>query len=156
MKKLLAILCAISLMLAPITVHAQEIYGDGSADTTVTAHIDSQYCVLIPETIVADGNLYYFTASSMMLASGDTVGISVSGLNDFSQLPMTGGDGNAVVYFETDNPDVQYLGNGVVFTSFTNGETTATYGVSARLADAEQPGDYTGTVTFNIQLQHFE
>ena len=154
MKKVLSVLCAVCLILAPITVQAQEIYGDGEGTTTVTAHVDSQYCVLIPETIVADGTLYNFTASVMQLAEGDVVNVSIGGLDNLNHLPMLGGDGNAYAYFKSDNPNATVVGNDTVFTSFTNGETTAPYGIQAYIMDAEQPGDYTGTVTFNISLSH--
>mgnify|MGYP007122045344 CR=1 FL=1 len=54
MKKLLSVVFALVMLFAPST-YAQEIYGNGEAYTTVVAHVDSQYCVMIPETIVADG-----------------------------------------------------------------------------------------------------
>lgn len=158
MKKIMSILCAVALLTAPINVYAQEIFGDGSAETTVTAHVDSQYCVLIPETIVADGTLYNFTATSMLLAPGDSVNIAISGLGEGERLSMSGGDGTALVRFTSDNPNDSNIYGSIPFTSFSNGQTTATYGIRAYLDNAEtlQPGDYTGTVTFNIFLTHNE
>jgi len=148
MKKIMSILCAISILIAPMNVHAQEIYGDGSATTTVTAHVDSQYCVLIPETIVADGTKYYFTASMMDLAEGDVVNISVSGLDD-GKLPMSGGNEGAFALVESEQVPIY---NGTVFATFHDGEMTATNGLYATLQEAYKAGDYTGTLTFNIQL----
>lgn len=149
MKRLLSIICAVCLMITPVS--ATEITGFDSADTTVTGHVDSQYCVLIPESIVADGTEYYFQSSMMDLAEGDYVNINISGLNDANRLVMTGGDGNGTVHFElTDNNNV---GNGTTVATFYDGETTSSTGLRAYL-HAEKPGDYTGTVTFNISLNH--
>ena len=150
MKKLLSILCAVAMMIAPYNVYAQEIYGDGQATTTVIAHVDSQYCVTIPETIVADGEYYYFTASLMDLAEGDVVNVSLSGL-EFGQLPMSGGNGSAYAFFESEE---MTIANDVPFVKFHNGETIATNGLRAILQDAYHAGDYSGTVTFNISLGH--
>ena len=150
MKQMLSIFCAIVLLIAPTNVYASEIYGDGSATTTVTAHVDSQYCVLIPETIVADGTPYYFTASLMDLAQGDTVNISCSGF-DGSRLPMSGGNEGAYALFESDDTAIS---NDIIFATFEDGQTTVTNGLRATLQEANKAGDYTGTITFNISLSH--
>ena len=148
MKKVMSILCALVMLIAPRT-YAQEIYGDGEATSTVIAHVDSQYCVLIPETIVADGTKYYFTSSVMDLAEGDVVNVSVSGFSEGCMLPMTGGDGQAYAVVETEEVQVS---NGAIIATFHNGETTASNGLFATLQNATRAGDYSGTLTFNIQL----
>lgn len=148
MKKILSILCAAVMLISPYNVYATEVLGDGSATTTVIGHVDSQYCVMIPETIVADGTKYYFTASMMDLAEGDVVNISVSGL-DGGKLPMSGGNEGAFALVESEQVPIY---NDTVFATFHDGEMTATNGLYATLQEAYKAGDYTGTITFNIQL----
>ena len=123
MKKLLSILCAVTMLISPYNVYATEVLGDGSATTTITAHVDSQYCVTIPETIVADGTPYYFTASIMDLAEGEVVDIALSGL-DGGKVPMSGGNEGAYVYFETDETIDTNMSS--VIARFHSGETTTT------------------------------
>lgn len=151
MKKLLSILCAAVMLISPYNVYATEVLGDGSATTTVIGHVDSQYCVMIPETIVADGNLYYFTASLMDLAEGDVVNISVDGVDDAGNLAMSGGDGNAYAIIEANHGSITNL---ATIAQFHNGETTSSTGISATLQNAYRAGDYSGTLTINIQLAH--
>lgn len=149
MKKIISIICAVCLVIAPLNVYATEIFGEDSAETTVTGHVDSQYCVLIPESIVADGTEYHFNASLMDLAEGEHVNITISGLNNDGKLSMTGGDGKGTVHFETMTGTG--LMNSATIATFGNGETVSSDGFRAYL-QAEKAGDYTGTVTFNISL----
>lgn len=149
MKKLLSILCAAVMLISPYNVYAQEVYGDGSASTTIIAHVDSQYCVMIPETIVADGTLYYFTASVMDLAPGEVVDIVLTGLQD-DRIPMSGGNEGAFATIETDQ--MVDANNPYIVGRFHSGETTTTTGIRAYLNDAYKAGDYSGTVTFDIRL----
>lgn len=148
MKKLLSVVFALVMLFAPST-YAQEIYGNGEAYTTVVAHVDSQYCVMIPETIVADGTHYYFTASLMDLAEGEVVNVIVNGFSDGCSIPMSGGDGAAYAIVESEQFQ---LSNGAVAATFHNGEMTATNGIFATLQNANRAGDYSGTITFDIQL----
>lgn len=149
MKKLLSILCAAVMLISPYNVYATEVLGDGSATTTITAHVDSQYCVMIPETIVADGTLYYFTASMMDLAQGEVVDIVLTGLQD-GRIPMSGGNEGAYATIETDQ--MVDANNPYIVGRFHSGETTTTTGIRAYLVDAYKAGDYSGTVTFDIRL----
>lgn len=148
MKKVLSIIFALVLMVAP-NAYATEIFGNGEATTTVVAHVDSQYCVMIPETIVADGTHYYLSASLMDLAEGEVVNVFVSGFSEGCTLPMSGGDGSAYAIFESEQTQ---LSNGAVVATFHSGEMTATNGIFATLQNANRAGDYFGTITFDIQL----
>ena len=149
MKKLLSILCAAVMLVSPYNVYATEVLGDGSATTTITAHVDSQYCVMIPETIVADGILYYFTSSMMDLAQGEVVDIVLTGLQD-GRIPMSGGNEGAYATIETDQ--MVDANNPYIVGRFHSGETTTITGIRAYLVDAYKAGDYSGTVTFDIRL----
>ena len=148
MKKVLSIIFAIALMFTS-NAYATEIYGNGEATTTVVAHVDSQYCVMIPETIVADGTHYYLSASLMDLADGEVVNVYVNGFSEGCSLPMHGGDGAAYAIVESEQTQ---LSNGAVVATFHNGEMTATNGIFATLQNATRAGDYSGAITFDIQL----
>ena len=152
MKKILSIICSMVLLIAPYNVYAQEIYGDGSGTSTVVGYVESQYCVLIPETINADATLYSFNALVMQLAEGDYVNVTISGLSKNNALPMSGGSPEAVAVFTKE--DGTGISDESIIATFYNGELTSQDQFRATLQYAETPGNYTGTVTFNITLQH--
>ena len=155
MKKMLSIVCSMVLLIAPFNVNAQEVSGYGSADTTVTYHVDSEWCVMIPETLTADGTEYSFTASQMDLCDGDIVEVSVSGITDgFITLTNTSG-GTTTAQMFSRNYDGAVLNNFVI-ASFGNGQYQSEPPIYILADQNTLPGDYTGTVTFNINLSHFE
>lgn len=153
MKKVLSIICAVVMLIAPYNVYAQEVSGYGSADATVTYHVDSEWCVLIPETLTADGTSYQFSASYMNLCDGDSVVVTVSGLNDDSTITLTnssGGTTTAQIYapsmYDGAVPNLGTVGY------FGNGQLTSEQTFSIQAAEGTSPGDYSGTITFNIGL----
>lgn len=152
MKKKIAVICALLVGFSAMNVHATEIIGEGSASSTVTLHVDSQFTILIPETITADSTRYSLSASEMMLSDNEFVNVTVGGLTD-DEVVLTSASGNTVradIMRDSDNTAIM---NGDTIASFANGQTEsdAFYLVHG---DA-MPGDYTGTITFNVSLSSF-
>ena len=119
------------------------------AETTLFYHEPSQYTVLIPETIVADGTQYTFEAPVMDLCDGESVTVTVD------NVELTG----AVRLYTSTNKEMiaeLYGENG----KLTPGQVVAQFGngihqaglVYALPFSTEGAGDYYGTVQFFINL----
>ena len=155
MKKIISIISAICLLIAPYNVYAQEIYGDGSADATVTYHVPGEYVILIPETLSADGTHYKITASVMELCDNEIVTVQACGMeNDAITLSTANGRTASAKMYVANTVDA--ITNYYPIASFTDGQLESMEDFWI-LTDGEvRPGDYTGTVTFNVQLGTME
>ena len=151
-KKIIAAICSFLVAFSAVNAFATEIIGEGSASSTVTLHVDSQFTILIPETITADATRYSLSASSMMLADNEFVNVTVSGMPD-NQLILTSASGSTVLADIMRDSDNSPIMNGDTIASFTNGQTEADAFYLVH-GDAS-PGDYTGTITFNVSLSSF-
>lgn len=96
MKKFIALtLCLIMLLSCSITAFASNgLSGEGAtAQSTITYQVDSNYCVIIPETVDAF-NGFQLTASYMNITDAEQVNISVSGENS---IAMTNDEGDTLI-----------------------------------------------------------
>lgn len=155
MKKLICMISALALLVAPYNVYAQEVSGYGSADTSVTYHVDSEWCVLIPETLTADGSEYYFTASYMELCDGDVVTVQVAGLPD-GFITLTNSNGGTTTAQIYSSGQIDALNDYGIVASFGSGQLTSDQSIRIVAAEGTSPGDYTGTITFNVNMSHME
>lgn len=154
-KKCTALFIALCLLCSfSSTAFAAEnsVYGNGSADTTVTYHIDSQYMVYIPEmldlTYMDAGNPYVFTAGIMELQGNEKVCVKTS----TDQILLTNNSGATIsgVFSCSGTPSGNYVAE------FTNNQLTCDYGIYFTLDgnNGFHAGDFTGTVTFNVSLEN--
>lgn len=158
-KKCTALLIALCLLCSfSSTVFAAEnsVYGNGSADTTVTYHVDSQYMVYIPEmldlTYMDANNPYVFTAGIMELQENEKVCIKPS--TDSVTLTNTFGASISGFFERTDtHATISEISSAA---EFSNGQLVCDYGICFFLnGDSFHAGDFTGTVTFNVSLGIF-
>ena len=143
MRKIISILCAICFMVGITTnVFATEISCDGTATTTITYTVPSQFCVYIPETIDLTGGSYTFTASLMDIAETEQVVVSIT--NE--------GHGTATVAIY-DNQQSGYVSNNAPVAVFTKGCLTSTKSITLESIATSGAGTYSGIAEFSIALQ---
>ena len=146
MKKALAlILCLAMVFCFSITTFAAELQNDNtSAQSTVTYHVNSCFCVIIPETIDA-GSGFQLSASTMNITDAEQVNVYINGENSI-QMENTAGD--------TFTLALNCGENGRVAKFIKNQLTSEGYIFGERI-EAEMPpaGDYTGTVEFVVRLE---
>lgn len=153
-KKCTALLIALCLLCNfSSTAFAAEnsVYGNGSADTIVTYHVDSQYMVYIPEmldlTYMDANNPYVFTAGMMELQENEKVCVKAS----VDQILLTNNSGATISgFFDCTNAS-----SSTYAAEFVNGQLTCDYGIYFLLDGSSgfHAGDFTGTVTFNVSLE---
>lgn len=146
MKKLLALsLCLVMVLSCSISAFAAELpYNEATGQSTVTYHIDSSFCVVIPETIDAF-NGFQLSSSFMNITDSEQVNVYINGEN---YIPMTNEAG--------DNFNLQLnLNNGDRVAEFVKNQTTSDFIVYGQQADGNMPaaGEYTGTVEFIVRLE---
>jgi hypothetical protein len=147
MKKLVAfMLCLVVLMSCTITAFADNgLAGEGtSAESTVTYHVDSNFCVIIPETVDAY-NGFQLSASYMNITNTEQVSVYVNGENS---ITMTNDEGDTfnLKFNLNDNDRVA---------KFAKNQTTSDTIVYGQQEDGNMPaaGDYIGTVEFIVRLE---
>lgn len=156
MKRIIAaILCVVMVFALGIpTVFAEEYvisYGAISSqnderESAIVFDNPSNYCIMIPETIVADGNYLNFSANSMNLHDNECVEVySTTG----SRIELTSTETNdiAIFLFNTDY-------NSDVVARFNNGDLQPNYIVTNSVENANEiaAAHYSGTATFKIRL----
>ena len=141
MKKIMcAVIAAVMMMCSAV-----------SADTTVFYHEDSQYTVLIPETIIADGTQYTFTAPVMDLCDGDRVDVTIGNIDMAGSIHMsTSTNKDMIAEFFNESGKLM---PGQTVATFRNGMTEAGM-IYATPFSTEGAGDYYGSVVFNINRVH--
>lgn len=156
-KKCTVFLAALCLLCSfSTTAYAADtsVYGDSSADTIVTYHVDSQYMVYIPETLdltyLDANNPYVFTAGMMELQENEKVCVKPS----TDLITLTNGSGASIMgYFNRSDTreTITSINNAA---EFTNGQLVSNYGIYFTLDGGSgfHAGDFTGTVTFDVSL----
>ena len=121
------------------------------AESTVFYHEDSQYTILIPETIVADGTQYTFEAPVIDLCEGDCVEVSIGDIEMSGSVKLHTASGKEMI--AEMYGAFGKLAPGQQIARFYNGMSQAGL-VYALPFSTEGAGDYYGNVTFNINLVH--
>ena len=155
MRKLIAIILSLFMFCSHLCCAEQMIYGNGdTAESLVTYHVDSTFCILIPETLEVGTYPYYFSADSLDLCDNERIGISVYGISENGYITMHTNGGKqmvAEVVWTKGNVPVYEGQNIAVFTP------TVSYsedGIYINPVQHEGAGDYYGYITFKIQLMH--
>lgn len=151
----LIILCLLCSFSSTAFAADTSVYGESSADTIVTYHVDSQYMVYIPETLdltyLDANNPYVFTAGMMELQDNETVCVKIAS----DRITLTNSSGAAISgsFNRSDTlTEITKIGHAA---EFNNGQTTCNYGIYFTLNGDSgfHAGDFTGTVTFNVSLE---
>lgn len=151
-KKILCFaLSAIMMLSMSMTAFADDatISEGSSAPSTVTYSVDSQYMVIIPETIDATvGGDITFRASLMNLLDGQQVNVYCPTLANGQYLNLYNSKGESITM--TFNG----MRGDACVASFQNGATTSDFTVSPYVsADMAKAGDYSGTLEFTVSIQ---
>ena len=84
-------LCVMMLMCCGITAFAADLpHNEATGQNTVIYHVDSSFCVVIPETIDAF-NGFQLSASFMNITDSEQVNVYINGEN---RIPMTNESGD--------------------------------------------------------------
>lgn len=133
-------------------VSAEEFVSENSTSqqSTVVYSVPSEYVVLIPETIVADGREYKFQASVMDILGNEHVDISIAGIEDGGDIQMFAESGRwALSRLHSSRGEVH---PGSVLATFNQGMTESIDSFYVTHERDEGPGNYQASITFNIQL----
>jgi len=154
MRKLFAIIMSLLLVCTQVNAE-QSLYNNGdTTESMVTYHVDSTFCVLIPEVLEVGRYPYYFSAEELDLCDNENIAISVFGVNDNGYITMRTNGGKqmvAEVMWTKNNSPVKEGQNIALFTptvSYTDD------GIYINPVQHEGAGDYYGYITFKIQLVH--
>ena len=149
MKKLIAlVLSLVTITLATSNVQAKEMYNSGYATTTATYKVDSQFCVLIPETIDLNNGSFEISVAYMDILETEYIDIKLTN----TYITLTNENGKS---FDGELKKE----NG---TDLDLSESIATFGIGNDNAKgcgfflshggSAGAGTYTGDITFDIQL----
>lgn len=147
----LIVLCLLCSFSSTAFAADTPVYGESSADTIVTYHIDSQYMVYIPEsldlTYMDANNPYVFTAGMMELQDNEKVCVKPS----TDQVILTNSNGATI----SGCFNYSSLATGNYAAEFVNGQLTSDYGIYFTLDgdNGFHAGDFSGTVTFTVSLE---
>lgn len=150
-KRVLASL--VMMVMLTSMVNAEEFVSENSTSqqSTVVYSVPSEYVVLIPETIVADGREYKFQASVMDLRSNEHVDISIDGIYPEGLFKMYAPSGRQMMArlssSRVSNPE-----SGSILATFNADMLESFDSFSIAPETWEGAGDYSATLTFNIQL----
>ena len=149
MKKMM--ICALLATMACTAVRASDFTSETSSQQTMVMYsAPSEYMILIPESITADGSMHKFEASKMDLRDNEHVEISATGIEEDGSIHMFTDTGKwAMSKFHTSNGDYR---RGDVISVFDNGMTESRESFYITAEQSEGAGDYVGTITFNISL----
>ena len=147
MKKIAIALVIIIVMSNIVSANELNISG-ATAQTTVYCHIESQYCVMIPETVVV-GNNYTFSAATMDLCEGERVEVTVEGIADDGTFSMQSGQKQMIAKVYSGAGEIT-PGQAVAF--FENGQFETMDYMQIVPISSDGAGDYYGTITFGINL----
>lgn len=145
MKKYLALLICIATFFGN-TVFAEDLYLDEStSSSTLIYHIDSSFCVVIPETLDAF-NGFELSAYYMNITESEQVNVYINGENSITMSNESGDTFNMRLNLNDHNRVAEFIKN-----QLTSGWVT--YG--SMFDDAAMPaaGEYTGTVNFIVRLE---
>ncbi len=150
MKK--SIICALLATAICTVTNASEFTSleTSTQQSTVTYSAPSEYMILIPETITADGSRHKFVASKMDLRDGEHVEISASMSDEDGGIQMFTNSGKwMLAKFHLANGDYR---RGNVISVFENGMTESLEEFYITAEQTEGAGDYYGTISFDISL----
>lgn len=151
---LLVTLCMLCVLSTTAFASDTPVYGNESADTTLTYHIDSQYMVYIPQmldlTYMDASNPYTFTAGMMELQDNEIVRVRPT--TDTITLSNSNG---ATISGNFDYTGTRNNQAGNTVAEFSNGQLTSNFGIFFILNGDSgfHAGDFTGTVTFTVSLE---
>lgn len=158
MKKLLSVLITTVLLLSlpSVTAYADDKQvSEGTASATMTYRVQSNYCILIPETIDADFGQYTFQAEYLNIADGEKVFVTVTNTDDNGRILFTHENGvntlkkNIISYGSVNLP------NNCVGCFYGDDVTSKiSFGVSDENFDYDyvKAGMYSAIVEFNVYL----
>lgn len=141
----------VAVMLA-IGIHAEEFVSENSISqqSTVVYSVPSEYVVLIPETIIADGRSYKFRASLMDILADEHVDVSIDGIEPGGSIQMFAESGRwALSRIYSSKGEVN---PGMVLASFNQGMTESIDSFYVTHEMDEGAGNYQASITFNISL----
>lgn len=129
--------------------------------TTISAEVKQvpYYEIIIPETVAVsnDDTKMEITASELKnMQTGDTLDISVGGLNENDQATLTRVDADNTLNVPIMDKDKNPLKDGDIAAQFTDNNLTPAKGGTIYFGapvGERKAGDYTGTVTFTIAYQ---
>lgn len=166
MKKFLsAILAAICIFtVGTINCCAYDSYvANGYGETTVTYHQQSDYSILIPETLDVNDGSYTFQAGMLNITDTEKIYVRVANVDGNGRILFTHADGEHTmtkpIATQFSDPagtvGINDLPDNCVGYFYGNDYTSKmSFNITDECYDCEYPkaGDYTATVTFEVML----
>lgn len=169
MKKILSAIISLCMVFSfcfttPIVASAYDSYiQDGSATSTITYRQQSEYSILIPETIDANAGQYMFQAGMLNISNNEQIYVTILNTNGDGRIEFQHENGKNTltkdIVLENSNPsypvDLESLPDHCVG-YFTEDEMASKvqFGLSEQSFDCEYPksGNYTAIVNFEVFL----
>jgi len=152
MKKFIALaLSIVTIVFASTTVQAEEVFNNGTAESTITYKADSEFCVLIPETIDLKSKNCDFSVSYMDIMDNEYIDIRLVS----PDVTLTSESGKTLQGTINNENDGQIFANQsiVTFSNADDNAMTKTFAFNFSHTGVTGAGNYTGTITFDISLQ---
>lgn len=151
MKKILNILCVLSLLFNTFTIVNAENISEGGTTTQMTYRVDGSYMVYIPEMIDITFD-YYFEAAELNIPDFNQVNVRITNLVD-DALTFTDSKDNELSVKIINSSTGEIIPNNANVAEFTT-STTSNFGIRGQIDDlsAAKAGDYTATAEFWIEL----
>ena len=144
MKKLLSLLIAVVFTIGNTAFAADLNYSEATSSSTLTYHVDSSFCVVIPETLDAF-NGFQLTSSYMNITDSEQVNVYINGENSIAMSNEHGDTFNMQLTLNDNDRIAEFLKNQETSDNIVYGN----WGNS----DAPSAGDYSGTVEFLVRLE---
>lgn len=166
MKKNISLILSLICIFTVCTIncYAYDAYvTNGYGETTVTYHQQSDYSIMIPETLDASAGSYTFQAGMLNITDSDKIYVRVSNLDSNGRILFTHDDGQHTltksISTQFSNPadtvGINDLPENCVGYFYGDDYTSKmSFNIDEECYDCDYPraGDYTATVTFEVTL----
>lgn len=166
MKKIVSIILTIVCIFSvcSINCYAYDSYvTNGFGETRITYHQQSDYSILIPETIDANAGSYTFQAGMLNITDSEKIYVKLSNPDSSGRILFTHEDGEHTmtkpISTEFSNPantvGINDLPENCVGYFYGDDYTSKmSFNITDECYDCDYPraGDYTATVTFEVML----
>ena len=158
MKKIIALITAIVLIMSvSVTAFAEDLSA-GNGESEIRTHIYSSYNITIPAVIdLANGNTADVQLSNAMLEDGYSINVYVTNTEDFGGIRLMHQNGRDSIQCTFQNTETNMIANTEnPLVSFQNSDIVESSAIKYFEITADSigiPGNYSGTMQYSFECQ---